>query len=152
MHDDGLDLPSLEIVEFGFGFYCDCKMAVFQGIHYLSISISSLISLLISLLIILSILYYDCIDLPELHTMRFGYNAFRGNNPNPRSNNTHFKNAIYMRRMYYYETVLKINMIVLISISISFVSFIDLPKLTLMESIKEGNFINIGIVHLRGMP
>ena len=61
MHDDGLDLPSLEIVEFGFGFYCDCKMAVFQGIHYFLISISSLISLLI----ILSILYYDCIDLPE---------------------------------------------------------------------------------------
>ena len=62
--NDVLDLPSLEIVTFGYCSFAKCHIAVFESMWWLFIFISFLI-----------------LDLPKLHTISFyGWNALEGDN------------------------------------------------------------------------
>ena len=59
--NDVLDLPSLEIVSFRRGSFCNCHVAVFESMWWLFIFISFLI-----------------LDLPKLHTISFDSCALSG--------------------------------------------------------------------------
>ena len=85
--NDVLDLPSLEIVTFGWSSFGDCHLAVFESMWWLFIFISFLI-----------------LDLPKLHTISFnGWNALLGDNGDNRKTmiNGHesYDNTLIMKSM-----------------------------------------------------
>ena len=85
--NDVLDLPSLEIVTFGWSSFQRCHLAVFESMWWLFIFIS-----------------FTILDLPKLRTISFnGYEALSGDYRNNRQTiiNDHasFDNTLIMKSM-----------------------------------------------------
>ena len=84
--NDVLDLPSLEIVTFGYWSFKRCHLAVFESIWWLFIFISFLI-----------------LDLPKLHTISFNDAALAGDNRDNRKTTIKgyesYNNTLIMKSM-----------------------------------------------------
>ena len=127
--NDVLDLPSLEIVTFGFYSFMYCHVSVFESMWWLFISISFLI-----------------LDLPKLHIISFiGYHALAGDD---RANR---KTIINDHRSYNNTLIMKSKWKEMKCEFCCYDNCLDLPSLTKIQGNQEGIYHCMGYVILESM-